>query len=62
VSGEKLPSPVFGDGYVENLRRELTRAQARLTRVERERDRALAENAELRARLEAAHGAGAAQA
>ena len=44
-------SPVFTDAYVENLRRELTRAQARLRRCERERDVALAENASLRARL-----------
>jgi hypothetical protein len=43
----------FSEAYVENLRRELTRAQARLTRAERERDRALAENATLRARIDA---------
>ena len=51
-----MASPVFGEAYVENLRRELTRAQARRARAERERDRALAENAELRAQLEAARG------
>ena len=48
-----MSSPVFTDAYVENLRRELTRAQARLTRAERERDAALAENARLRALLAA---------
>jgi hypothetical protein len=49
-----MPQPSYTDAYVENLRRELTRAQARLTRAERERDEALAENAKLRARIEAA--------
>jgi hypothetical protein len=48
-----MSKPLFTDAYVENLRRELTRAQARLARAERERDRALAESAALRARLEA---------
>jgi hypothetical protein len=48
-----MSSPAYTDAYVEALRRELTRAQARLTRAERERDRALAENARLRARIDA---------
>lgn len=48
-----MPSPVFTEAYVENLRRELTRAQARLARAERERDQARAENARLRALIEA---------
>ena len=48
-----MSSPVYTDAYVEALRRELTRAQARLTRAERERDQALAENARLRAMIEA---------
>ena len=39
------------DKYLILLRRELTRAQARLARAERERDRAQAENARLRRRL-----------
>jgi hypothetical protein len=39
------------DKYLVLLRRELTRAQARLARAERERDRALAENASLRQKL-----------
>lgn len=43
------------DRYLALLRRELIRAQARLKRLERERDRLLAHNAELRRRL-AAHG------
>ncbi|HZS85166.1 MAG TPA: hypothetical protein VFA50_19985 [Stellaceae bacterium] len=47
-----MTEPVYSEAYVANLRRELTRAQARLRRAERERDRALAENAELRRRLE----------
>ena len=45
-------SPAGSAAYVANLRRELTRAQARLKRAERERDAALAENARLRAALE----------
>ncbi len=45
-------SPVFTSAYVENLRRELTKAQARLHRSERERDDALAEVARLRALLQ----------
>ena len=49
-----MSQPFYTDAYVENLRRELTRAQARLTRAERERDVALAENVKLRARIEAA--------
>ena len=40
------------DPYVVNLRRELTLALARLKRAERERDKALAESARLRKRLE----------
>jgi predicted nucleic acid-binding Zn-ribbon protein len=48
-----MSSPAYTDAYVEALRRELTRAQARLTRAERERDRALAENERLRAQIEA---------
>ena len=39
------------DKYLIQLRRELTRSQARLSRAERQRDRLLAENAELRQRL-----------
>jgi len=46
-----MAAPIYTEAYVENLRRELTRAQARLTRAERERDAALAELARLRARL-----------
>jgi hypothetical protein len=38
--------------YLANLRRELTRALARLKRAELERDRALAENARLRGLIE----------
>jgi hypothetical protein len=51
-----VTKPVYDETYVENLRRELTRAQARLTRAERERDAALAENARLRGELAAAQG------
>jgi hypothetical protein len=40
------------DKYLVLLRRELTRAQARLKRAERERDDALAENQKLRQRLQ----------
>ncbi len=43
------------DRYLTLLRRELIRAQARLKRLERERDRLLEQNAELSRRL-AAHG------
>lgn len=39
------------DKYLVLLRRELTRAQARLKRVERERDRLQAENEQLKAAL-----------
>jgi hypothetical protein len=39
------------DKYLVQLRRELTKSQARLARAERERDRALEENAALRKRL-----------
>jgi hypothetical protein len=39
------------DKYLVQLRRELTKSQARLARAERERDRALEENATLRKRL-----------
>jgi hypothetical protein len=39
------------DKYLVLLRRELTRAQARLSRAERQRDRLLDENAGLRKRL-----------
>ena len=39
------------DKYLIQLRRELTRSQARLSRAERQRDRLLAENAELRQNL-----------
>ena len=39
------------DKYVVLLRRELTRAQARLKRAERERDRLQAENERLKAKL-----------
>ncbi len=39
------------DKYLIQLRRELTRSQARLSRAERQRDRLLEENAELRRRL-----------
>jgi hypothetical protein len=49
-------APIYDRAYVENLRRELTRAQARLTRAERERDAALAESIRLRAELAAAQG------
>jgi hypothetical protein len=45
---DEPPSPA----YLANLRRELTRALARLKRAERERDEALAENARLRALLD----------
>lgn len=40
-----------GDKYLVLLRRELTRAQARLKRAERERDRLQAENKRLTAEL-----------
>ncbi len=43
------------DKYLVQLRRELTRAQARLARAERERDRLLEQNAALR-NLLAEHG------
>jgi len=39
------------DKYLIQLRRELTRSQARLSRAERQRDRLLDENAELRRKL-----------
>jgi len=39
------------DKYLIQLRRELTRSQARLSRAERQRDRLLQENAALRQRL-----------
>jgi hypothetical protein len=39
------------DKYLIQLRRELTRSQARLSRAERQRDRLLEENAGLRQRL-----------
>ena len=39
------------DKYLIQLRRELTRSQARLSRAERQRDRLLEENAVLRQRL-----------
>jgi len=39
------------DKYLVLLRRELTRAQARLSRAERQRDRLLKENAGLRKRF-----------
>ncbi|MGO8920679.1 MAG: hypothetical protein ACLQJR_32700 [Stellaceae bacterium] len=39
------------DKYLVLLRRELTRAQARLKRAERERDDAIAENRKLREKL-----------
>lgn len=54
-----LPAPgeTFGPAYVANLRRELTRALARLKRTERERDAAFAENARLRNLLECAGAA-----
>jgi hypothetical protein len=45
------------DKYLVLLRRELTKAQARLARAERERDRALEENAALRKRLSDKDGA-----
>ena len=47
------PDPAMGDldKYLVLLRRELTRAQARLSRAERQRDRLLDENAGLRKRL-----------
>jgi hypothetical protein len=48
-----MPPATFTEKYVENLRRELTRALAQLKRAELERDRALADAAELRLRLEA---------
>ncbi len=41
------------DKYLIQLRRELTRSQARLSRAERQRDRLMEENAELRRRLAA---------
>ncbi|MBV9521594.1 MAG: hypothetical protein JO010_02300 [Alphaproteobacteria bacterium] len=47
-----MTEPARTDPYLVNLRRELTRAQARLRRAERERDRALAEAARLRRLLE----------
>ena len=46
--GRPMPDESFTPAYVANLRRELTRALARLKRAERERDEALAENARLR--------------
>jgi hypothetical protein len=46
-----MAEPVFTPAYVANLRRELTRALAQLNRAEKERDAALAENAQLRRRL-----------
>jgi hypothetical protein len=51
-AGDEEAPPARSEGYVANLRRELTRAQARVARAERERDAALAENAQLRERLE----------
>lgn len=39
------------DKYLVLLRREFTRSQARLSRAERQRDRLLEENAELRRKL-----------
>jgi hypothetical protein len=42
----------LNDKYLVLLRRELTRAQARLKRAELERDRLLGENQRLKARLE----------
>ena len=39
------------DKYLILLRREFTRSQARLSRAERQRDRLLEENAELRRKL-----------
>ena len=39
------------DKYLVQLRRELTKSQARLSRAERQRDRLLEENAVLRKRL-----------
>ena len=39
------------DKYLIQLRRELTRSQARLAKAEQERDRLAKENLELRARL-----------
>lgn len=39
------------DKYLIQLRREFTRSQARLSRAERQRDRLLEENAELRRKL-----------
>lgn len=39
------------DRYLVQLRRELTKSQARLARAERERDRLLEDNAALRRRL-----------
>jgi hypothetical protein len=47
MAAEPKPDP-----YLVNLRRELTLALARLKRAERERDKALAEAARLRKRLE----------
>ena len=41
------------DKYLIQLRRELTRSQARLSRAERQRDRLIEENAALRQRLTA---------
>jgi hypothetical protein len=55
-----MAEPVFTAAYVANLRRELTRALARLSRAEKERDAALAENARLRRLLAGAGDAGAA--
>jgi hypothetical protein len=46
-----MTSSAYTDAYVEALRRELTRAQARLTRAERERDQAIAENERLRTQI-----------
>jgi hypothetical protein len=43
------------DKYMVLLRRELTRAQARLKRAERERDAALEENRRLKERLQRRH-------
>ena len=43
------------DKYLVLLRRELTKAQARLARAERERDRAQEENAQLRKQLGKGH-------
>jgi hypothetical protein len=54
-----MADPVFTPAYVANLRRELTRALARLNRAEKERDAALAENARLRRLLAGAADPGA---